>query len=162
MRPLPSQARPRPTKVFNLLFSFSGRIGRQSWWLGLLIGLAAAVIGSLAIDPGVWIADPPRAPTPALALWNIAWVIPMTAITVKRFNDRDWPGWLGYGVGAVGILLIVGEQRGFMVRPDEATRLELWTFASTTLLMLLAFIDNAFIKGTPGPNRHGAGPTASL
>jgi uncharacterized membrane protein YhaH (DUF805 family) len=144
--------------LFELLFSFSGRIGRKSWWTGLAIGLVAAVIGSMIIDPGVWLSERQRAPSPALALWDLAWVIPMTAITVKRFNDRGWPEWLGYLTGMLGILLIVAEQSGFMVDPDEATRLEVATFAAVFTVLVAAFIDNAFIKGTPGPNRHGDDP----
>lgn len=148
--------------TFDLLFSFSGRIGRKSWWTGLGIGLLAAFAGSVAIDPGVWTADPPRAPSPALALWDLAWVIPMTAITVKRFNDRDRPNWLGYATGMLGIWLILAEQHGFMVEPELAGWLETSVFAVIVTLMLLAFIDNAFIKGTPGPNRYGPEPGAPL
>ncbi len=149
--------------LFELLFSFSGRIGRQAWWTGFAIGCAAALIGTLALDPGVWLAEPPRAPHPNLALWNLAWVIPMTAITVKRFSDRNRPQWLGYAVGAVGIALIVAEQSGFMVDPERATRGEHVLFWATAAVMLAAFVDNAFLKGTPGPNRYGPDPlTAEL
>lgn len=147
--------------LFELLFSFSGRIGRRSWWIGFAIGCAAGLVGTLALDPGLLFADRPRAPHANLALWNLAWVIPMTAITVKRFNDRDRPQWIGYAVGAVGIALIVAEQMGFMVDPDRATRGERALFWVTAAAMLAALIDNALLKGTPGPNRYGRDPIAA-
>ena len=126
-----------------------------------MIGLVAAVIGSVVIDPGVWTADPPRAPSPLLALWDVAWVIPMTAITVKRFNDRDWPNWFGYGVGLLGLALILAEQDGFLVDPDAATAGDWVIFWVAVVILLSAFIDNGFMRGTPGPNRYGPDPLES-
>lgn len=146
------------TPIYELLFGFSGRIGRGSWWLGFLMGVFASVGGSLAIDPGVWTAAPPRAPSPVLALWNLAWAIPMTAITVKRFNDRARPAWLGYVTGVLGVVLIVAEQAGFMLDPERASAAERLTFWFVTAFMLVALVDNAFLKGTPGPNRYGPDP----
>jgi uncharacterized membrane protein YhaH (DUF805 family) len=151
-------SRSKSERLFKLLFSFSGRIGRKCWWTGLGIGCSAAILGSLAIDPGVWVAEPQRAPSPCLALWDIAWVIPMTAITVKRFNDRDWPAWLGYATGITGILLILAEQQGFMLEPGNASDLEWAIFGAVVVLMLAAFVDNGFLRGTAGPNRYGADP----
>lgn len=146
------------TSIYELLFEFSGRIGRGSWWLGFLMGVFAAIGGSLAIDPGVWTAVPQRAPSPALALWNLAWVIPMTAITVKRFNDRARPAWLGYLAGALGVMLIIAEQAGFMLEPMHASAAESLTFWMVSAFMIFALVDNALLKGTPGPNRYGPDP----
>ena len=144
--------------IFVLLFRFTGRISRSAWWLGFSIGLAAVIIGSLVIDPGVWTAEPPRAPIPLLALWDVAWVIPMTAITVKRFNDRDWPNWFGYVVGVLGLALILAEQAGFLVDPDAASAADWVIFFVAVVIFCAAFIDNGFLRGTPGPNRYGPDP----
>ena len=60
--------------------------------------------GHAAVQPRDVSADeavpPPSWPD---TLWQLAWLVPGTAITVKRFNDRDWPWWLGYAFGAVGV-----------------------------------------------------------
>ena len=149
------------TALFTLLFSFSGRISRSAWWLGFSIGLVAAIAGSLVIDPDVWTADPPRAPAPLLALWDVAWVIPMTAITVKRFNDRDWPNWFGYALGVLGLALILAEQAGFLVDPDAATAGDWAIFFVAAVILCAAFVDNGFLRGTPGPNQYGPDPLES-
>lgn len=144
--------------LFTLLFSFTGRISRSAWWLGFLIGLVASIIGSLIIDPGVWTAEPPRAPVPLLALWDVAWVIPMTAITVKRFNDRNWPNWFGYALGVLGLVLILAEQGGFLVDTDAASTADWVIFSAAAIIFFAAFIDNGFLRGTDGANRYGPDP----
>ena len=88
----------------NLLFGFSGRIGRSQWWLAqlaiaLILGLGAGVVYVIAIN-GAPLPNPdPRKltgelgsvllvvlATIVLALWvNLA-------STVKRFHDRDKSG----------------------------------------------------------------------
>ena len=101
-------------------------------------------------------------PPPSLpdTLWQIALLVPMSAITVKRFNDTDRPAWLGYLFGPLGAALYLGPH------------LKDWvgSIGSTTLLPLLvalfvyfvfALIDNGFIRGTGGPNRYGPDPLAA-
>lgn len=146
--------------LIPLLTSVRGRIGRGSWWIGFAVTVAASVAGSLVIDPGIWTAEPPRAPVGLLALWEILLVAPATAITVKRFNDRDWPNWLGYAVGAVDILFIVAQQYGFVIEPEAASIQEQLVFGLIGAVWIFALIDNGFLKGTPGPNRYGPVPRA--
>lgn len=145
-------------RLAELLLSFKGRAGRLSWWTGLLIVGLVSVAGSLILDPGIWLNEPRRAPSLLLALWNMALVVPMTAVAVKRFNDRDWPHCLGYAMGALGWGLIMAEQAGFMVEPEKATSLERGVFWSVVLVFLAAIADNGFLRGTPGPNRNGPDP----
>lgn len=145
-------------RLVSLLMTFQGRISRSYWWLAFAIVIAATIAGSLVLDPGIWTADPPRPPTKALALWDLALVVPMTAATVKRFNDRNWPPWLGYALGVLGVALIAAEQRGFMVDPDLASYTDYAIFSLVVAVYFLALIDNGFLKGTPGANRYGPDP----
>jgi uncharacterized membrane protein YhaH (DUF805 family) len=144
--------------TFTLLTSFKGRIGRSSWWLGFALVVTAALAGSFAIDPGVWFARPSRAPSGPLAVWFLVLVAPMTALSVKRFNDRDRPWWWGYAMGGLGAAMIIAEQAGFMVDQARVTapeRAVLWIACAP---FVLAFVDNAFLRGTPGFNRYGPAP----
>ena len=145
-------------RLLLLLTSFHGRISRSAWWHAFAIVIAATVIGSLILDPGVWTADPPRPPTVALALWDLFLVVPMTAATVKRFNDREWPPWLGYAMAALGATMVVAEQWGFMVDPDTAPSIHYAIFSLVAAIFALALIDNGFLRGTAGPNRYGPDP----
>jgi uncharacterized membrane protein YhaH (DUF805 family) len=139
----------------GLFTRFDGRIGRAAWWRGFLALASAAFLTSLAIDPGVWTARPPRPPHPGLALCFLILVLPMTAVSMKRFRDRERPGWYGIVLGLIGAGLILGEQLGFMVTPERAGPLERAAFWLAAGLLLLGFVDNGFLRGTPGPNRHG-------
>ncbi len=85
----------------------------------------------------------------------------MTAITVKRFNDRDWPNWFGYALGVLGLALILAEQAGFLVDPDAASAADWVIFFVAAVILCAAFIDNGFLRGTPGPNRYGPNPLES-
>lgn len=142
--------------IIELLTTFHGRIGRQQWWLGLCLVVIVGLAGTLAIDPQAFTADN-ATPSWINVLWQLALVVPETAITVKRFNDRDWPWWLGYLVALIAlvqILLSNSVARFATQNPIAALSIFLSLFAFLTF----ALIDNGFIRGTKGPNRYGPDP----
>lgn len=144
--------------LIDLLLSFKGRIGRKAWWLGFIIVNAASLAGAAFLDPAFMTEEAPAPPNLALTLWSLAWMIPGTAIIVKRFNDRDYAPWLGYGFGALAILFTLAEARGYFLDPERLTLAEqivLWPF---TVLALAVLVDNGFRRGAPGPNRYGPSP----
>lgn len=147
--------------LVNLFAGFSGRINRKSWWLGFAIYLVLSLGGLFVLSPNYFNLDTATATAPTLpaTIWDLLLVVPLTAVSVKRFNDRNWPYWLGFAIGALGAVFIVAEHMGFFLGdPGALTAAEhalLWpTFAVT----LFALIDNGFLRGTPGPNRYGPDP----
>lgn len=145
--------------LFDLLLSFNGRIGRKSWWLGLVIIFAASLVGTLVLHPEVFSLELEEPPPPSWpdTLWQIAWIVPATAITVKRFNDRDWPFWFGYAIGVMGLFLAVAPYLGLVIEPN-GSGIELALFWIVAIVSLLTFIDNGFLRGTKGPNTYGPDP----
>jgi uncharacterized membrane protein YhaH (DUF805 family) len=142
--------------LLDLLFSFQGRIGRRAWWIGFLLVLVASIGGTLLLDPQFLLSAPARLPAPADTIWQLAMLIPGTAITVKRFNDRDWPFWLGYGYALFGAALLLAEHVGFL--PPEPSATDKVVLLVSLPVLLFVFIDNGFLRGTPGPNRYGPPP----
>lgn len=145
-----------------LFTSFRGRIGRKSWWLGsvLLLGLNAA--GVLLLNPNALNLDPDAVVQPvwAVAIWQLLLLIPTTAIMVKRFNDRDWPYWVGFACGLIFAFGTIVPQFGFFAGPNVS--MEEWIAGLIlTLPTLFAFIVNGFLRGTKGPNRYGPDPLQS-
>jgi uncharacterized membrane protein YhaH (DUF805 family) len=72
-------------------FSFSGRISRQTYWLGyilpaLAIGFAAGLIDAANGHHGAGIG-------PASLITTAFWLWPGTAAMVKRCHDRGKSGW---------------------------------------------------------------------
>ena len=77
-----------PTSPRWLLFSLSGRITRRSWWLwgaAVMIGMAMYLTVVLRV------AGVAKETTELLVNLLLFW--PALAISVKRWHDRDKPGW---------------------------------------------------------------------
>ena len=143
--------------LIPLLTTFTGRIGRQQWWIGFVIVLIGSIAGTLLFNPEVFTTESIPPPVWADTIWQLAWLVPGTAITVKRFNDRDWPWWLGYALGAFGAAIYLLPHAGMLIDPsaDWAGAIVFWVFLLT---LIAAFVDNGFLRGTRGPNRYGPDP----
>jgi uncharacterized membrane protein YhaH (DUF805 family) len=145
--------------IIQLLTTFTGRISRQQWWIGFVITCLGSVAGTLLFNPDMLTSDevvPPQWPD---TFWQLAWLVPATAITVKRFNDRSWPWWLGYACGALGVFLYVAPHFGMVIDP-EAGGAGAVTFWASLAAIVAAVVDNGFMRGTRGPNRFGPDPLA--
>lgn len=145
------------TGIINLLTSFTGRISRRQWWIGFVIVCAGNLLGGLLLNPDFFLADvlpPPNWPD---TLWQVAMLYPATAITVKRFNDRGWPWWLGYAFAPIGAVIYLAPHFGQALGPKAPAVLMVpfWTCAA---YLIFAFVDNGFIRGTDGSNRYGPDP----
>jgi uncharacterized membrane protein YhaH (DUF805 family) len=145
--------------IVSLLTSFSGRINRAKWWLGLLIVGAANVLGGFLLNPDFFLAEELPPPSWPDTLWQIALLWPLTAITVKRFNDTDRPWWLGFIFMPLGIALYLGPHvRAATSALDQTAALTI--ILPIAAYFLFAFIDNGFSRGISGPNRFGPDPLA--
>jgi uncharacterized membrane protein YhaH (DUF805 family) len=144
--------------LFHLFFGFTGRIPRKSWWPAAAVLFVASIGGSMLLDPQSMqfnIVEPQ--PSWPNTLWQLALVIPGTAITVKRFNDRSWPFWLGYLYGVAGVVLTVALHLGILDKSEPNTG-EMIAILVPLAFYLFALIDNGFLRGTRGPNRYGPDP----
>jgi uncharacterized membrane protein YhaH (DUF805 family) len=147
----------------TLFTSFQGRIGRAQFWLGVVMLLFVTVGGVLTLAPEVLetpVDQPMPAPGLAEILFNLIVVLAGTALSVKRFNDRDRPYWWGFALGALGAAFTVAPLFGWFVDPAFFTTAETALFGLFIAISLFALVDNGFLKGTPGPNRYGPDPLA--
>jgi uncharacterized membrane protein YhaH (DUF805 family) len=149
------------TNLFDLFFGFTGRIPRTSWWLGFVVITVASIGGSFLLDPQAFQFNIDEAvPNWPDTIWQLALVIPGTAITVKRFNDRNWPFWLGYAYGLAGVVLQLAMHFKVLDRPELNTG-EMIAVLAPLAFFLFAFVDNGFLRGTRGANRYGPDPFAA-
>ena len=89
--------------IMRLFACFSGRIPRISYWLGLAAVVLVFGLGRYGLKQ--WLGmDTPSPDDLAVTLWTLLAMVPLTALIVKRFNDRDRPAWIGYAVGAVAAI----------------------------------------------------------
>jgi uncharacterized membrane protein YhaH (DUF805 family) len=88
----------------QILFSFEGRIGRQTYWLGALLLIVFAAIGGVL--EGAAGSD-----GPALGIiWRLLLLWPNLALTVKRWHDRDKSGWWIL----IGLIPFIGQLWAFI------------------------------------------------
>jgi uncharacterized membrane protein YhaH (DUF805 family) len=107
----------------SLYFSPNGRISRKEYWLASLPLCAPAIVIELLIRT-----KPGLAAAIFTVVVGVALIVPSFMLSIKRFHDRDKPGWLVF----VGSIPVLGP---------------LWLLLELGLL-----------RGTEGPNRYGPDP----
>lgn len=112
----------------QLFFSFEGRIGRKSFWLGMLAVIAVA-IAAQAIMIGAAAVSESLALVGAIVglVVAVAAMVGGFAVQAKRWHDLDKSGWWLL----IGLVPVIG---------------------------LYALIMNGFVKGTEGRNQYGEDP----
>jgi uncharacterized membrane protein YhaH (DUF805 family) len=147
--------------LVTLLTTITGRISRSQWWMGAAIVTIGNFIGTLLFSP-----DPINFSERALhvpgwpeTLWRLVLLFPATAITIKRFNDGDWPWWLGYTFAAVWFPMIVARHFGLLLNPD--TGIIVVVFFAMLTYSVPVFLINGILRGTRGPNRYGPDPVGN-
>lgn len=133
-----------------LFFGFDGRIGRQTFWTGLVILIVAEVIVHMTVENLFG--------ERMTALTDLIFTYPEFALLGKRGQDRDLPmiligGFLGMSV-LMNFLGLIG-LAGTAEQPNSPYMILalLWLVYMVALL-----IDLGFRRGTLGPNRHGPDP----
>jgi uncharacterized membrane protein YhaH (DUF805 family) len=165
---------------------FDGRIGRQSWWIGTIILLIAAIILyfilSAIMGTGMTaMMDPEKMLQPGFmesymksAAWQqlISLVVlgyPVTALMSKRLNDRDrpdWYKWLFWAPTVISTLLGIAGMGYTMADVGNGVMMPTPTTLMTIISVLAmavglwALIELGFLRGTQGQNQHGPDPVA--
>lgn len=167
-----------------LLTGFTGRIGRQQWWMGNIALIVVALILYFAVMPLLGLSmmagfDPAGGPDAMAGMMRkaaIAQLImtailayPATALMKKRLNDRDRPDWYLYVfwaptvvsllLGITGLGFTTTDMGGVMM-PQPSTLSTVVGFVAMAI-GLWALVELGFFKGTAGPNQHGPDPVAA-
>jgi uncharacterized membrane protein YhaH (DUF805 family) len=141
-----------------LLMSLDGRISRAQFWIGSLV-LAAA--NAIAIGAIVLLLGISHLSVMLTVLVAIALAYPTYALMVKRFQDRDRPGFFAFFPLATIYGVNMLETAGIIARePKNALYMALSLLAVGMSLWVL--IDLGILKGTQGPNRFGPDPLGNL
>lgn len=121
--------------------NFKGRASRSEyWWFQLFNILVLAVIGGIG---GAIIGITGGEATDNIGvialgiagvIYLLAMLVPLIALQVRRFHDRNMSGWWYLGLFLAGFIPLVGSVTGITI----------------TVISIL--------KGTDGPNRFGPDP----
>jgi uncharacterized membrane protein YhaH (DUF805 family) len=137
----------------QLFKGFHGRIGRQSFWIGMGVLAVAEIVAHLFTEQfqGDRLS----------AIVDLAFTYPELAVAIKRAHDRDLPLWLlgiFFGGGALLDLLTV---LGWAGSDETPSMLSLAIAVPFTVFGLALLIELGFRRGTVGPNQYGPDPIAN-
>ncbi|QYO77395.1 DUF805 domain-containing protein [Devosia salina] len=150
--------------IVSLLTTTEGRIGRQQWWIGIVVLIVISIVASIIL--GIISLGNATVMAWLAVLLNIALIWPSYCIGIKRRHDRDNDGTdlkiLIAGslilnlLQATGIGVTMTDMGGVMV-PVPAIWLGVinFIFAVFAIYMLVQL---GFLKGTTGSNSYGADP----
>ena len=135
--------------LFN---NFHGRIGRQAFWLALIL----TIVAQLAVQA---ITDQLQGDRLS-AIVDLAFTYPQFAVTIKRAHDRNMPNWVliaFFAANAFLDLLVVLDLAG---TNEDPNLLSLAVAVPLTVIGLALLVELGFRKGTEGPNQYGPDPLA--
>lgn len=143
--------------------SFSGRIGRQTWWLHyVLLLVVVAILLHIALSI-VGLVLPTMVYLPLTFLANLILLWPALAGMVKRLHDHN----LEDRWAIIYVALVFGQQLLALLALMLALAGAPLIFLGTIVMLvgLLTFVAGiamlvfcGFLKGTAGPNRFGPDP----
>lgn len=145
-----------------MFFTFDGRIGRRTYWIGatlLIVALIVAVL-PIAIVEAIFVSEGPmsRWGTIAIFILTLLAMVPAYSLTIRRINDLDQPAWTAWALVGISVVDAARSSAGVAYGTNLLTMAFGILFA---LAFLWAVIVLGFRRGTIGPNRHGPDPVAS-
>lgn len=136
----------------TLLFSFQGRIGRQTYWIWN-VGYYLAIV-SVIVLLNCWL--PGLAPY-ILPLFMLLILVPDLAVTAKRWHDRDKSSWWLL----LNVPLVIGRMTVPMGEASMTTTPNLLDTGISLAALLCGswiLIECGFLAGSDGDNRFGKAP----
>lgn len=137
--------------IFNLLFTYEGRINRAKFWIAVLayIVVSVVIVMLLFIPILGWL---------AAAAGYIAMLVSGIMVGIKRLHDRDKSGWwIALFVGLPMILSMAAVGINYHLEEDVTAGGTVLSFASFAV-SLWGFIELGCLRGTAGPNQYGPDP----
>ncbi|MEQ8598496.1 MAG: DUF805 domain-containing protein [Devosia sp.] len=147
-----------------LLTTTDGRIGRQQWWIGIVVLIVISIVASIVLS----ILSFGNAAVMAWfgVLINLALIWPSYCVGIKRRHDRDNNGTdlkiLIAGSVLLNLLTATGigssmTDIGGVMMPVPS----IWLGALNVIFAIFAIymlVQLGFLKGTAGPNNYGPDP----
>jgi uncharacterized membrane protein YhaH (DUF805 family) len=144
----------------HLYTSFDGRINRAKawlWWIVLVVVVAALSFATLRVSAAD-IFMPDQRTKGFLFVIQLAALYPWAALMVKRFHDRNRPGYFVMFMlvpvvikGATDLLGITGD-------PFNQNALDYVFLAIFVVVAVWFFVELGCLRGSVGPNQYGPDP----
>jgi uncharacterized membrane protein YhaH (DUF805 family) len=143
---------------FNrLYFSTDGRIGRQQFWIGLIVlAIAAIVIAVIAsaIAGGMMT----RGGQVATFIIQLIFAYPSYCLMAKRFQDRDKPAMYAAIVVGINLLISLLTILGLTGDPLSPNALAMIFGLISLAIFIWIVVELGILRGTVGSNQYGPDP----
>jgi uncharacterized membrane protein YhaH (DUF805 family) len=131
---------------------FHGRIGRQTFWIAMVVLAVAEFIAHVIADQ----IEGDRLG----AIVDLAFTYPEFAVSLKRAHDRNLPPWLIMAFFALGAMLDLFTVLGVAGSDEMPSMLALTVAVPFSVGGIALLIELGFRRGTVGPNDYGPDPLA--
>lgn len=143
----------------HLYLTTDGRIGRQSFWMGILGLIVAGIVVSVIL--GLILGWQTTAGQWAFFLVQLALAYPSYCLMAKRFQDRDKPAMFAAAVIGINILFSLLMLFG-VGGPPEAPSMLGWIMNLIGLAIgIWILVELGILRGTVGSNQYGPDPIAA-
>jgi uncharacterized membrane protein YhaH (DUF805 family) len=140
-----------PSIDWAYLFNgFHGRIGRQTFWIGMIV--------LIAIQFAVHFVAEQVEGERLGAIVDLAFVYPEFAVALKRAHDRDLPIWLLFIFFGASAVLDLFAVLGLAGTDETPSMLSLAMAVPFFVFGLALLVELGFRRGTAGPNQYGPDP----
>jgi uncharacterized membrane protein YhaH (DUF805 family) len=129
---------------------FHGRIGRQTFWIGVIVLAAIELVLHFVAEQiqGERLS----------AIVDLAFTYPEFAVTLKRAHDRELPVWLLFIFFGANALLDLLAVLGVAGTDETPSMLSLAIMVPYLVFVVALVIELGFRRGTIGPNQYGPDP----
>ena len=165
----------------SMFFGFEGRINRAKWWLGsLILGVIAVILYfvlAMILGSGIDMANLTnmtaesvtslQRKTGIIQLILLAIIgYPLTALMMKRLNDRDRPRQFAWIFWAPTVLSLIALLLGLSMTIGDIGGVKMlqntmigWIVSILAMAVgIWALIELGVLRGTDGPNANGPDP----
>ena len=129
---------------------FHGRIGRQTFWIGVIVLAAIELVFHFVAEQiqGERLS----------AIVDLAFTYPEFAVTLKRAHDRELPVWLLFIFFGANALLDLLTVLGIAGTDETPSMVSLAIVVPYGVFALALLVELGFRRGTVGPNQYGPDP----
>jgi uncharacterized membrane protein YhaH (DUF805 family) len=148
---------------FGYLYaSFEGRIGRKSYWIGVIcltIVMMVVLYGTIFLIGGS-ITEPDFQTRLVTLILQLLICYPAAAVTVKRLHDRNRPGYFAAFMLVPLVLKSITDLLDITGDPLDQNALDYLLNLIVFGVSIWFFIELGCLRGTIGPNQYGPDPIA--
>jgi uncharacterized membrane protein YhaH (DUF805 family) len=145
--------------INHLYLTTGGRIGRQSFWIGIIGLIIVSIVINVIV--GFIFGWAGFATLLIQFIIQLALAYPAYALMAKRFQDRNKPATFAAAIVGINILFSLLALIGLTGAPGVPNMFGLLTSFIMVLIGIWVLVELGILRGTAGNNTYGPDPLQS-